>query len=483
VSHPPHARHRALGDAQRNIGAITLGERCSAFLFPELRRLQLRQRTSQSFPSATPVKMCNQALGAHEISKLICGPPVIDYGVICAAAKTRKIFAVTNNLQKPVHVRLNVEHMKDVEAEQPDGMVVPPGCHAAFGVLLCVPRVTAKYRELVTYSINNGAHTFAFELHAEVVPVNLKLDKETIIFRFTESNWEPFVEEVLVLTNTNTYPADFRFEIPGPAFQCIPEKGQVDAKSSLNAIVKWVPSKLPNGNECSISLHVEGATTHKTLRCVGEAPEGKLAFKEKAVDLKEVAVGCVTNRFLTLKNVGPSDGFFNFDLPHTGDYTLRVEPARGRLMPGASLEVEMEFEATVVGVFDLSLTANVRGGKPVKLPLHAEAIVPSVTLDVDEFDLGTVYLGGDRVIATTLTNESGIMAELELDLRQFGAFSLVLPQDNWSTQVYNDRPAAPELPIAHWCTHAHNGFRKASFRSQRRILSKSWEKVTSPKEL
>ena len=378
--------------------------------------------------TAEEVKMCNKALGAHEISKLICGPPVIDYGTICAAAKTRKVFAVTNNLAKPVHVRLNVEHLKDIEAEQPEGMVVPPGCHAGLGVFLCVPRVTAKYRELVTYSVNNGAHTFAFEMHAEVVPVNLKLDRETVIFRFTETNWEPFVEESVVLTNTSTYPADFKFEIPGPAFQCFPEKGQVDAKSSLTAIIKWTPSKLPNGNECSISLHVEGATTHKTVRCVGEAPEGKCTFKEKAVDLTEVAVGCPTNRFLTLKNVGQSDGFFNFDLPKTGDYTLRVEPPRGRLMVGASLEVEMEFEASVAAVYDLTLTANVRGGKPVKLPLHAEAIVPHVSMDVDEFDVGTVYLGGDRVIATTLTNESGIMAELEMDLRQYGAFGLVLPQ-------------------------------------------------------
>lgn len=113
-----------------------------------------------------------------------------------------------------------------------------------------------------------------------------------------------------------------------------------------------------------------------------------------------------------------------FDLPKSPNYTVQVSPERGRLTTGMTTEIELVFEASQAGVYDLQCLLNVRGGKTVKLPVRAEAIVPRVSVQQDEFNFDKVYIGGSRSLPCTLANDSAIVAEMELDLRHYGSFSV-----------------------------------------------------------
>jgi hypothetical protein len=399
-----------------------------------MRRFKVRPESVQE------ERDCNICLHPMDIVKLVCGPPVLDFGSICAMAKMSKRFAVTNKTKKSIHVKLNVDDIAEITAD-PVEQVVPSGGTAGLGINLCVARVQSGFKQVVTYSVNGEHHTFAFDVAADVVPVNLELSRDSIAFKFNAENWEPYVREMLYVTNTNTYPAEFEFDVPGAAFNLKPMKGIVDAKSAQEVAVEWEPSKIPGGNECVIVLKVAGATQSQQIKCVGENPEGKLQWRENKVDLKDVSVGSANARFVTIKNTGTSDAFYQIEIPKTDKiFHVGVEPMYGRIEAGSSADIEMTFEASEPGSCKLDLMCHVRGGKSVPLTITAEAIVPRVICSADEFNFDQVYLGGNRTLLVKLVNSSGIQAELDLNLKHYGAFSVDLPKENWSQEDYEDCP-------------------------------------------
>eukprot|EP00959_Pyramimonas_sp_CCMP1952_P146083 3058840-Pyramimonas_sp.AAC.1 len=86
------------------------------------------------------------------------------------------------------------------------------------------------------------------------------------------------------------------------------------------------------------------------------------------------------------------------------------------------------FEVGEAGSYQCNLMCHVRGGKSTPLTVKVEAIVPSVSCAVDELNFDKVYLGASRQLPVKLVNSSGIMAELDLNLRLYGAFSVDLPK-------------------------------------------------------
>ena len=80
----------------------------------------------------------------------------------------------------------------------------------------------------------------------------------------------------------------------------------------------------------------------------------------------------------------------------------------------------------------------IRGGKPIKLPVHAEAVLPAVTIDEDELAFEPVYQGGQGRQPLTLRNVSIAAAQLTLDLRAPRQdFSLELVKDSYAAEDYD----------------------------------------------
>ncbi|KAK3255401.1 hypothetical protein CYMTET_35412 [Cymbomonas tetramitiformis] len=388
--------------------------------------------------TAEEVKECNLTLSPYEITRLACGPTQLDFGQVCALSSTTKYFAVTNDLKQNIMVKVHLRDSEELIVE-PDTQVVPPGGTAGMGLTLCVTTVQ-EYKQTVSYTINNGAHLFSFDVSADVVPVTLQLNRDAIVFSFTPDNWEPFVVETVMITNPNSYPAEFSWESPNPSFTVNPMIGMVDAKSSLPAVIKWKPSTVGATNEANLNFKVVGATATKIVQCRGENPEGKCAFREKSLDLHTVSVGVLHQHHLQLRNTGSSDAVFQVEIPKNPKINIHFKPLRGCISAGFVQELEVTVEASEPGTYDIPVLVTVRGGKTLKMPIKCEAIIPTVTVDQDEFNFGEVYIGGSSLQSVTLTNASSIMAELELDLKEYGAFNVELTRDMWSNEDYEESP-------------------------------------------
>ena len=69
--------------------------------------------------------------------------------------------------------------------------------------------------------------------------------------------------------------------------------------------------------------------------------EGKLAFREKSLDLKTVAVGIPVTRTVTLKNTGNFDAVFSVDPSAFGEGSpISCEPRMGRIAHGGIADLE-----------------------------------------------------------------------------------------------------------------------------------------------
>jgi hypothetical protein len=78
---------------------------------------------------------------------------------------------------------------------------------------------------------------------------------------------------------------------------------------------------------------------------------------------------------------------------------------------------------------DAAVTVQVRGGKPLRLAVKAEFIVPEVSVLTDELDFGPTYLGAHASRDLVVANASAIPATLTLDLRKHPEFSARIPPE------------------------------------------------------
>jgi hypothetical protein len=193
--------------------------------------------------------------------------------------------------------------------------------------LYCYSTVMQEFKTTVSYSINN-AHQFFFDIVAEVVPVTLNLSVDNLFFRFAPDNWDSMVTETIIVSNPNTYPAEFTWDIPqGAAYTVSSPAGSVEGRSSMPVQITWAPAARPEDNKTALTLNVVGGNSPKTVKC---AAEGKLAFREKALDLKTVSVGMSQTRTVTLKNTGQFDAVFSLEPLGEGS-PIKCEPKLGRI--------------------------------------------------------------------------------------------------------------------------------------------------------
>lgn len=94
--------------------------------------------------------------------------------------------------------------------------------------------------------------------------------------------------------------------------------------------------------------------------------------------------------------------------------------------------------------FNSEITVHIRGAKPLKIPVRANAIVPDVKIEEDIFDYGGVTFGDSKILPLTIHNDSNIDAKIILDLRDYPEFEIILPQES----VDDDVASEIMVPIA-----------------------------------
>lgn len=403
-------------------------------------------------------RACGRVLIPKEVAKLSCGPATLDFGQISVQSENVKYFAVTNGTDAAVHARVELDSAtggggdgddRALSAGGPVEQVIPAGATANFAAKVRSTKVGA-FRRTVTYVINsNRSTTYTFDVVADVVPVALELNTAERVFRFTPENWDATVREVVVVSNPGKDAARFEWSVPeGSAFAVEPTTGEVKGGGIQPVAITWTPRAAHAENVSTLTMRVVGDDAPRRLRCVGEAGDPRLVFKEKALRFGAVPAGFARTLTATLRNPSEHDAVFTVDERHertlddSSDYGAKVscEPMIGRIPPGGRVDLDVTLHNPTPGKHDLPMRVYVRGGPSVTLRALADAVEPDVTVKQNALKFGSVFVGSVKRKRVTLRNASEVYASLKCDLRPFPEFDIELPNDNWNPEEYDDPP-------------------------------------------
>ena len=186
-----------------------------------------------------------------------------------------KSFAVCNTLQRTILVELSgLEN--ELGATKPTSQIIPMGATAGFDLNFSSKDV-GKFHGYFMWSVN-GHNSTKVAVSADVVPLEITVDRKLVKMSFPDSSLETFVEEDIVLTNPGNAAAEYLWG-SSPCFSCSPARGVIEPGQSSVAKLTWTP-KPSASNEADLGLHVLGGI-EQVLHVVGDLKIGKCKFKEK----------------------------------------------------------------------------------------------------------------------------------------------------------------------------------------------------------
>lgn len=209
---------------------------------------------------------------------------------------------------------------------------------------------------------------------------------------------------------------------------------EVAAYSTKNVVITFNPSG-PKADEETMYLKIQDGETEE-LKCSGAVTEAKCAFIEKQLDFGNVHVGIAAkDRTIQIKNQLRSPAIFHVQQPEKG---LSIHPMQGKITGDQRYAFKVSFESAVPRDFKTDVVVNIRGGKPLRIPVTANAIVPEVFIDEKMLDFGPVTFGDQKELALTIVNNSDITAKLILDIRDFPEFDIILPEPAADDDVHSE---------------------------------------------
>eukprot|EP00163_Fabomonas_tropica_P020793 TRINITY_DN366_c0_g1_i2.p1 TRINITY_DN366_c0_g1~~TRINITY_DN366_c0_g1_i2.p1 ORF type:complete len:2833 (+),score=824.11 TRINITY_DN366_c0_g1_i2:1027-9525(+) len=359
---------------------------------------------------------CKSLLTLAQLQNIYGSPQMLDFGTVCVHSTTYKSLTITNDLRQSIVGRIFCAH-EELASSTPESQVIPHSTTAGFDIAFCSDTVQS-FRKTINYIINEQ-HTFKVIVCAEVVPINLSLNRDTIIFRFAEDATEPVVTETISVHNPGNHKAEYKWDFDSNSvFSVTPTAGYIESGRRAEFKVTFRPAVKTKSEEYLV-LKVNGGPDRR-VRCVGEIGEAKCAFSPKSLDFGFIPVGTYETRTVVLRNTGVNDAFFHFDTPLEG---VSISPQRGRLTVSNRQEITITLTPMLAMEFNTQLICHIRGGRTLKLPLVATASLPDLSFgEGSAFSFNDCYVGEASDVTWSIVNKSNVVASLFLDLRDYPAF-------------------------------------------------------------
>ena len=352
----------------------------------------------------------------------------MDFGSVCIQQDSAKSFAISNNTENNILVRIDTHGDPALARSMMDGQVIPPGASAGFDIHLYL-ETKSMYSGHFTYIIN-GNHSYEVPVSAEAVPVMLSVNKSLLSFIFPPQNFEASVSEPIMLINNGNNTAEYKFT-QGKHFTTLPTDAKIDPFSNQEVLVTFTPGAGTRFEE-TLSIDVLGGSSLE-LRCSGEVEEGALTVKTKGLDFGALAAGVTVRKSFPI--VGAAEGeiesvwYIDKNELQVRCPGLSLNPENGSLSRGASTTIVAVYRSERAQKLDSFFNIYVRGSKPIKVKVKCEVIVPNAKVENDEVDFGSTYLGAQTTRQVKISNESVVDAIFTLDLRKHHEFNFVVPEE------------------------------------------------------
>ena len=376
----------------------------------------IQKKFSDTPSTQAEMRDCEAELDIDHLKSVAASHKLLDFGKASATAVLCKNFTVTNELEHSVLVRIG-DLEPEVRQSKPAAQVIPAGATAGFDIYF-TSKTLGIYRKSFSWTIN-GKHMFKVSVAADVVPIELVLNKTNLMMEFPDDSVEPSLIQDVILTNPGNSVAEFLWGSSG-AFVCQPEKGNINPGQAAMVSIIWTPV-VGKRNDEELGLHVSGGVD-QTLSVIGKIQEAKCAFEDKICALGTIAMGTEKVVECTLKNSGTCSAVFFVD-GFEEKFGISINPMRGVIPAGESITLECQFiPREALSYENLKLTAVIRGGKTAALKLSGESIIPAIDVANESYAFGTVTVGSQHTLPLTLVNKSAIAATLILDLSSYPDF-------------------------------------------------------------
>eukprot|EP01033_Poteriospumella_lacustris_P004189 gene4189-2988_t len=381
---------------------------------------------------------CSKELSSDELKLVTASHKTLDFGRVCVGSVTAKNFVAFNNLH---HALLVTVEELDLELQQSRALaqVIPPNCMAGFD--LCFSsRVVGKVKKTFTWKVN-GLHQFKVLVLAEVLPIELVLNKSELVMEFPLDSLKPTLTTEVILTNPGNAHAEFLWGSVG-AFTCDPERGTIPPGKSSVVSITWDPLSGKRPEE-ELGLHITGGVD-QVLKVRGVLKDTKAEFADKRLSLGVMAVGTEKTLVTSIHNSGAHEVVF-FLQPLDAALGIRLEPTEAMILPGESADITITVTPKSARNYDnTTIHAKLRGGKAIAMKLAGSSIVPQIEIPQTSWVFGAVTVGSHVRLPLTIYNHSPITATLLLDLSAYEDFApnLLRPIEDVDLATQENGPVA-----------------------------------------
>ncbi len=236
------------------------------------------------------------------------------------------------------------------------------------------------------------------------------------VFVTSSNNYE------IELCNTGDIPAVYDVFTSGSSvssrFSFEPAHGVVDIASKHILMASFQPDVLGDFSE-EFDVLLQGSVKPLKLTIKGTVVCPTYTLDRKDITLGRVSVGFLSTSHLSVANTSDVPIKFNFRIPGDGSLIHKefdVVPASGTISPGAKQRVQVDFIPSAPRTYNMGLHFDIDhvGPSVSVISIVAEAIVPKVSLSVDELVYGECFLRYSYQKILELVNHSDLPAKYEL---------------------------------------------------------------------
>ncbi|XP_008056775.2 cilia- and flagella-associated protein 47, partial [Carlito syrichta] len=403
----------------------------------------LRRKVLKGFKSepSTPQEKhdCSLILTPKQIHQVIVGPSVVNFGNICVNSTNTHLLHVVNML--PMHILIQLDiNFKELQKTNQFSYVMPPTSSTSISIVFESP-IIGKFWNSFNFTVNNRPSGHILVM-AVVQPVELELSSNELVLRPQGFLMKTCFWGTVRLYNRQNHSAQFEWQPVntgrGMAFSIHPDKGTVEAFSSLECEVTWHPSfSSPERGE--FILHVfEGNTL--TLKCVANVDRTKVTFLEPKILFSNCPQGLTTWRKAVLHNVGQSHAYFKVCdqslLP-----TINIIPSQGIIPFGGIAILNISCTPTVAEKFDTRAKIAIRHANVIDLRIGGSIEIADVEINPDVFKFSGTYVDSTQIIPFVIKNKGITRARVQFNLKDFPGFSVDLKDKSGE---FTD-PAVPDI--------------------------------------
>lgn len=364
-------------------------------------------------------KQITQTLDPEKLMSIQVGPIELNFGQIFVNSTSSLYFQVKNDLLTSISVIVDYEDIFDLKDSFKKTQIISGGKTAGFRVTIC-PSDIRVFQQAVKYIINSQ-HVFQFLVKATIIPIDLILNKNNLIFKFRDDSNEIMASEILTIRNPGNCPARFTTSVPaGSSFSFSKTEGVIPENSSKDIEVFYNAKSFKEEDVLGISIE-NGMT--KTLKVTGICNETSIELINSSINLGTLAVSDKKSTFFSFRNTHKKNLLIFKIIEETLPEGLSLMISSGKVYSENVYKLEAEFLLSKKADYkNHEILMIVRGIGIIKLYFTASVVIPSIEIEQKVFNFEKVTLSTKVETPLTIINESKISAEVYLDLSSVNPF-------------------------------------------------------------